>query len=80
MYVQSTQQLLRVSDSKKSLKLDRQPLPTYMHIARRGDSTNRNRKGKKISARNLCKKKVPFSFLKKVVIHTHTHTHFDQRQ
>lgn len=57
MYVQSTQQLLRVSESKKSLKLDRQPLPTYMHIARRGDSTNRNRKGKK--------KKVQGTFAKK---------------
>lgn len=74
MYVQSTQQLLRVSDSKKSLKLDRQPLPTYMHIARRGDSTNRNRKGKKKSARNLCKKKSSFFFFKKSS-YTHTHTH-----
>lgn len=62
MYVQSTQQLLRVSDSKKSLKLDRQPLPTYMHIARRGDSTNRNRKGKKKKCKEPLQKKVHFFF------------------
>lgn len=68
--VQSTQQLLRVSDSKKSLKLDRQPLPTYMHIARRGIETVR---AKKKECKEPLQKKVHFFFLKKSS-YTHTHT------